>query len=148
MIVGIGSDVVNIERVARLHARFGERFLTRIFTEQEQSVLHNAEPPGSKPPGEGRRNQTVAARVAKRIAAKEAAAKALGTGFTQGVSWRDFEVSSDAAGRPALALRGMATQLMYRRMKRGERPGIHLSLSDDYPFALAFVVIEVGHAPR
>ncbi len=151
MIIGIGSDVVNIERVARLLARFGKRFVTRVLTEAEQVALVGAAATGLSPDQAekgGARHQTLAARIAKRIAAKEAAAKALGTGFTQGVRWQDFEVSNDAAGQPGLTLRGVAMQMLYRRTKRGERPRIHLSLTDDHPVALAFVVLEVGQSAR
>jgi holo-[acyl-carrier protein] synthase len=138
MISGIGNDLIDIRRVEALYQRFGERLLNKIFTEAEREQLRNT----------GSRNQTMAARLAKRIAAKEAASKALGTGFRQGISWKDFEIGRDSLGKPTITAKGMAVQYLYRKMKKCDKPAWHLSLSDDYPYAQAFVVLELLTAPR
>src|SRR5579863_8911014 len=128
VIVGIGSDLCEIERIERTLARHGERFVARCFTETEQV----------KSDGRAAR----AASYAKRFAAKEACAKALGTGMRRGVFWRDMGVVNARSGQPTLALTGGAAQRLEALMPPGFTPRIHLSLTDDHPYAQAFVVIE------
>ena len=127
-IVGFGSDLCNIERVAAVLDRHGERFTTRIFTEHE---IARAE----------RRPLTRAGTYAKRFAAKEACAKALGTGFSRGVFFRDMGVVNLPSGAPTLNLTGGAAQRLEALLRPGERAEIHLTLTDDAPFALAVVLI-------
>ncbi|MFN3288679.1 MAG: holo-ACP synthase [Sphingomonadaceae bacterium] len=127
-IVGFGSDLCNVERVAAVLDRHGERFTRRIFTERE---IARAE----------RRPLTRAGTYAKRFAAKEACAKALGTGFSRGVVFRDMGVFNLPSGAPALALTGGAAQRLHALLRPGERAEIHLTLTDDHPFALAVVLI-------
>ncbi len=128
MIVGIGSDLTDIRRIEQTLDRFGDRFVQRIFTEIEQ-----------------RRSERKAGRgasYAKRFAAKEACAKALGTGLRGGVFWRDMGVVNARSGQPTLVLTGGAAARLAAITPAGCRPAIHLSLTDDYPYAQAFVVIE------
>jgi holo-[acyl-carrier protein] synthase len=128
MILGIGSDLCDIRRVARMLERHGERFTERIFTE-----------------GERARSDRRAARVpsyARRFAAKEACSKALGTGLRQGVFWRDMEVVNLASGRPTMRLAGGALERLKAMTPEGHEAVIHVSLTDDPPMAQAFVVIE------
>lgn len=129
MIIGIGADLCNIERIGAALARHGERFERRIFTEEERATA-TARP------------NMIAAAYAKRFAAKEACAKALGTGFSKGVSASDIAVRHNAAGAPNLLLSGGAKARLAELTPRGHRAVIHLSLSDDDPWAQAFVVIE------
>ena len=128
MIVGIGSDLTDIRRIKDTLDRFGDRFMARIFTplERERS-LRKADP---------------AASFAKRFAAKEACAKALGTGLRRGVFWRDMGVINLRSGQPTLALTGGAALQLARLVPEGRTPAIHLSLTDDHPYAQAFVIIE------
>ena len=128
MIVGIGSDLSDIRRVEQTLERFGERFVTRIFTEVEQA--------------RSERKADRAASYAKRFAAKEACAKALGTGIRRGVFWRDMGVVNLRSGQPTMALTGGAALRLAELMPEGMRPAIHLSLTDDHPYAQAFVIIE------
>ena len=128
MIVGIGSDLCSIDRIARSLERFGDRFTHRLFTAGERARCD--------------RRAARAASYARRFAAKEACAKALGTGFRAGVFWRDLEVVNDAGGRPTLRLHGAAGRHLARMVPPGHRPVLHVSLTDDPPMALAFVVIE------
>jgi holo-[acyl-carrier protein] synthase len=133
MILGIGSDLVDIRRIAATLARFGERFTHRLFTE-----------------GERRRCDRRAARAegyARRFAAKEACAKALGTGFRQGVYWRDLEVINLPTGQPGMRLSGQAAAHLARLTPPGMQPAIHVSLTDDPPMAQAIVIISAV-APR
>jgi holo-[acyl-carrier protein] synthase len=128
MIVGIGSDLCDIRRIERSIERFGDRFTHRIFTE-----------------GERARSDRRAARApsyARRFAAKEACSKALGTGLSQGVFWRDMEVVNLPSGRPTLRLTGGALEHLRSMMPQGHEPVIHVTLTDDPPLAQAFVVIE------
>ena len=122
MIIAIGTDIVEIARITKSLEKFGKTFEQRIFTDSERSI---AEKKPSK-----------AAHYAKRFAAKEAAAKELGTGFSDGVSWHDIEISSHASGKPLITLYGKAKALV------GENANIHLSLSDDAGLAIAYVLIE------
>ncbi len=128
MIVGIGSDLSDIRRVEKTLARFGERFIRRVFTEVERSRSD--------------RKIDRAASYAKRFAAKEACAKALGTGLKRGVFWRDMGVVNLRSGQPTMALTGGAADRLASLIPDGMRPAIHLSLTDDHPYAQAFVIIE------
>ena len=127
MIIGIGSDVTDIRRIEKSLARFGDRFVKRIFTEVEQKR------------SEGR--ATRAASYAKRFAAKEACAKALGTGLRRGVFWRDMGVINLASGRPTLRLTGGAARQLVELTPRGCEARIDLTLTDDHPYAQAIVII-------
>ncbi len=128
MIVGIGSDLTDIRRVAAVLERFGERFSMRIFTEVERA--------------RSQRKADPAASYAKRFAAKEACAKALGTGMRRGVFWKDIGVVNARSGQPTLALSGGAAVRLAQMVPAGRRGVIHLTLTDDYPYAQAFVIIE------
>ncbi|TGD95698.1 holo-ACP synthase [Methylobacterium nonmethylotrophicum] len=128
MIVGIGSDLCDIRRIERSLERFGDRFTHRVFTE-----------------GERARSDRRAARApsyARRFAAKEACSKALGTGMSHGVFWRDMEVVNLPGGRPTLRLANGAAERLAALMPPGHRPVVHVTLTDDPPLAQAFVVIE------
>jgi holo-[acyl-carrier protein] synthase len=128
VIVGIGSDLIDIRRIKATLDRFGDRFIDRIFTplERERS-LRKADP---------------AASFAKRFAAKEACAKALGTGMRRGVFWRDMGVVNLRSGQPTLVLTGGAAAQLVRIVPTGGVAAIHLSLTDDHPYAQAFVILE------
>jgi len=128
LIIGLGSDLADIRRIEATLARFGERFTDRIFTDVERARSD--------------RKADRAASYAKRFAAKEACAKALGTGLRAGVFWRDMGVVNLRSGAPTLALTGGAAKRLAAITPRGLTPHIHLSLTDDHPYALAFVVIE------
>jgi holo-[acyl-carrier protein] synthase len=128
VILGIGSDLCDIRRIERSLERFGERFTHRIFTAGERS-----------------RSDRRAARApsyARRFAAKEACAKALGTGMSAGVFWRDMEVVNLPGGKPTLRLTGGALARLNSLVPPGHEPVLHVSLTDDPPIAQAFVVIE------
>ena len=128
MIVGIGSDLTDIRRVAASLDRFGERFTQRLFTDVERA---RSERKGDR-----------AASYAKRFAAKEACAKALGTGMRSGVFWRDMGVVNLRSGQPTMALSGGAQARLEALLPPGAKARIHLSLTDEPPYAQAFVVIE------
>jgi holo-[acyl-carrier protein] synthase len=128
MIIGIGSDLIDIRRIEKSLERYGERFVQRIYTEVEQAR------------SEGRRAR--AASYAKRFAAKEACAKALGTGIAHGVFWRDMGVVNLASGKPTMALSGGAAEQLAKLLPPGHRASIHLTITDDFPLAQAFVIIE------
>jgi len=128
LIVGIGSDLSDIRRVEKTLERFGERFTQRIFTETERA--------------RSERKNDRASSYAKRFAAKEACAKALGTGIRRGVFWRDMGVVNLRSGQPTMALTGGAAARLAELMPTGSTPFIHVSLTDDYPYAQAFVIIE------
>ncbi len=128
MILGIGSDLSDIRRVQETLDRFGDRFTARCFTETERT---RSERKGDR-----------AASYAKRFAAKEACAKALGTGMRRGVFWRDMGVVNLRSGQPTMALTGGAAERLGELTPPGHRAVIHLSLTDDHPYAQAFVVIE------
>ena len=128
MIVGIGIDLVNIDRIADVLQRHGERFLNRVYTEGEQNVaLRMKDHFGS---------------LAKRWAAKEACSKALGTGMKQGVAWRDIEITNQIGGMPTLFLKGKALQRLLAIVPPGHVPILHLTMTDDQPSAAAHVIIE------
>jgi holo-[acyl-carrier protein] synthase len=132
LIVGIGSDLCDIRRVDKTLERFGERFTNRIFTELERT--------------RSERKTDRAASYAKRFAAKEACAKALGTGLKRGVFWRDMGVINLRSGQPTMALAGGAAKRLAELIPEGMEPMIHLSLTDDHPYAQAFVIIEARPA--
>ena len=129
MIVSIGSDLCNIERIQKSLDRFGERFLKRVFTEAERAKA-------------ARRPFTAAGTLAKRFAAKEAFSKAVGTGFKRGVFMKDIGVVNLPSGAPTLALTGGAKERLDALVPPGHRAHIHLTMTDDHPFAMAVVVIE------
>jgi holo-[acyl-carrier protein] synthase len=132
MILGIGSDLCDIRRIERSLERFGERFTHRIFTEGERARSD--------------RRAARAASYARRFAAKEACAKALGTGLRAGVFWRDMEVVNLPSGQPALRLAGGALARLQAMVPAGHEAVMHVSLTDDPPLAQAFVVIEARPA--
>jgi holo-[acyl-carrier protein] synthase len=134
MIIGIGNDMIDIRRVERTIERYGARFLDRIFTPVERMK------------SDGR--STRAASYAKRFAAKEACAKALGTGFRQGVFWRDMGVVNLPSGRPTLELTGGAARALARLTPEGHEVRIDLSITDDFPTAQAIVIISAIKAAR
>ena len=127
MIIGLGSDLCDIRRIQKSLDRFGERFTQRIFTEIERS--------------RSERKQDRAASYAKRFAAKEACAKALGTGLRAGVFWRDMGVSNLASGRPTIILTGGALARLHSLVPDGMAARIDLTLTDDQPLAQAIVLI-------
>ena len=128
MIVGIGSDLCSIERIQRSLDRFGERFERRVFTDAERARA-------------AKRPHTRVGTFAKRFAAKEAFSKAVGTGFRRGVFMRDIGVVNQASGEPTLILTGGAKERLDAMIPEGHAARIHLTMTDDHPFALAFVVI-------
>ena len=128
MIVGIGSDLSDIRRIQASLDRFGERFTQRVYTEVERT---RSERKGDR-----------AASYAKRFAAKEACSKALGTGIRRGVFWRDMGVVNLPSGQPTMRLTGGAALRLAAIIPEGMEPFIHVSLTDDHPYAQAFVVIE------
>jgi len=128
VIIGLGSDLIDIRRIEKTLERHGERFISRIFTEIEQRK------------SEARAQR--AASYAKRFAAKEACAKALGTGLARGVFWRDMGVVNLPGGKPTMQLTGGAARRLQALVPEGMQPVVHLTITDDYPLAQAFVVIE------
>jgi len=142
MIIGIGSDLADIRRIEKTLERFGDRFIQRVFTEVEQAKSE-------------RRRERVAS-YAKRWAAKEACAKALGTGLRMGVAWREMGVVNLRSGQPTMVLTGGAAERLRKLVPPGQQPRIHVTITDDHPWAQAFVVIEavpldapyVHHPPR
>jgi holo-[acyl-carrier protein] synthase len=128
MIIGLGSDLTDIRRIEATLERFGERFTARIFTDVERA--------------RSERKADRAASYAKRFAAKEACAKALGTGLRAGVFWRDMGVVNARSGAPTLALTGGAAKRLAAITPAGFSPHVHLTLTDDHPYALAVVIIE------
>jgi holo-[acyl-carrier protein] synthase len=131
MILGIGSDLIDIRRVAKVIERHGERFLERVFTEAERAKAERR----------ARNEKMVVATYAKRFAAKEACSKALGTGIRQGVWWRDMGVVNLPGGRPTMRLTGGALARLTALTPAGFEPRIDLSITDDWPLAQAFVII-------
>ncbi|MDF1669628.1 MAG: holo-ACP synthase [Roseovarius sp.] len=128
MILGIGTDLANIERISATLERFGDRFRNRVFTDIEQAKAEaRADTPGT---------------YAKRWAAKEACSKALGTGLRMGISWKDMAVSNLKTGQPVMQVTGWAAQRLASMTPDGHEAIIHVTLSDDHPWAQAFVVIE------
>ena len=129
MIIGLGSDLCNIERIQRSLDRFGERFIARVFTETERTKAE-------------RRPFTRAGTYAKRFAAKEAFSKAVGTGFKRGVFMKDIGVVNLGSGQPTLALTGGAKERLDAMTPPGHAALVHLTMTDDHPFAMAVVIIE------
>jgi holo-[acyl-carrier protein] synthase len=129
MIIGLGSDLCNIERIANSLNRFGDRFIARVFTETEKAKAE-------------RRPFTRAGTYAKRFAAKEAFSKAVGTGFKRGVFMKDIGVVNLPSGQPTLALTGGAKERLDAITPPGHAATVHLTMTDDHPFAMAVVIIE------
>ena len=129
MIIGLGSDLCNIERIQNSLDRFGMRFEQRCFTDIERAKA-------------ARRPFTMAGTYAKRFAAKEAFSKAVGTGFKRGVFMRDIGVVNAPSGAPTLALTNGAAKRLAEMLPQGHEARIHLTLTDDHPWAQAFVIIE------
>ena len=130
MIIGIGTDLANIERIQGTLDRFGDRFRNRVFTDIEQARAE--------------RRRDVAGTYAKRWAAKEACSKALGTGLAMGISWKDMSVSNLRTGQPVMKLTGWAAERLAEMTPAGHAAVVHVSLTDDHPWAQAFVVIEAS----
>ncbi|WCR11412.1 holo-ACP synthase [Paracoccus stylophorae] len=128
MILGIGTDLANIDRIQNTLHRFGDRFRNRVFTPTE--LVKAA------------RRHDEAGTLAKRWAAKEACSKALGTGLRMGIAWRDMAVSNLGTGQPVMHLTGWAADRLARMTPPGHRAVVHVTLTDDHPWAQAFVVIE------
>ncbi|WP_417230369.1 holo-ACP synthase [Brevundimonas sp.] len=128
MIIGIGTDLCDIRRIQSSLDRFGDRFKQRCFTELERTRSDRKPDPAWS--------------YAKRFAAKEACAKALGTGMRSDVYWRDMGVANRPTGQPTMALTGNAARHLEQLTPAGHEARIHLTLSDEHPYALAFVVIE------
>ena len=133
MILGIGTDFVNIERIRKVLDRFGERFEERVFSDQEiQRSRRKYDSPSS---------------YAKRWAAKEACSKALGTGLRMGIAWKDMAVSNLNTGQPVMALTGWAAERLQDMTPDGHEAIVHVTLTDDHPWAQAFVIIEARALP-
>lgn len=128
MIIGIGSDLIDIRRVEKSLERFGERFTHRCFTEIERARSD--------------RRANRAESYAKRFAAKEACSKALGTGMAQGVFWKDLGVVNLPSGKPTMQVTGGAAVVLQSMLPTGHKAMVHLTITDDYPLAQAFVIIE------
>ena len=128
MILGIGSDIIDIRRIERTLARFGDRFTHRVYTKLERARAE-------------RRPHERAATFAKRFAAKEACSKALGTGLKQGVFWRDMGVANLKSGQPTMILTGGAAARLTAITPAGHTPYIHVTLTDDFPLAVSYVII-------
>ena len=133
MIVGIGSDLSDIRRIEQTLERYGERFLSRVYTDIERAKSD--------------RRRLRAASYAKRFAAKEACAKALGTGLSRGVYWRDMGVVNLPGGKPTMALTGGALKRLEKITPPGTRAQIDLTITDDYPLAQAIVIISAVPQP-
>ena len=128
MILGIGTDLANIERIQGVLDRFGDRFRNRVFTEVEQA--------------KSERRLDVAGTYAKRWAAKEACSKALGTGLRMGIAWKDMSVSNLRSGQPVMHVTGWAKERLDQMTPAGHDAVIHVTLTDDHPWAHAMVLIE------
>lgn len=136
MIIGIGSDNCNIERIERSLARFGAKFEDRVFTPAEQAKARRR--------ANGGKRNSMASTYAKRFAAKEALGKALGTGVGAGggIFWRDIEVVNLPTGQPTIQLHGNALRVLQHLTPEGHVARIHLTLTDEYPIAQAWVIVE------
>ena len=128
MIIGIGTDLANIDRIQGTLDRFGDRFRNRVFTDLEQAKAE--------------RRKDVAGTYAKRWAAKEACSKALGTGLRMGIAWKDMSVRNLRTGQPVMELTGWAAERLKELTPPGHIATVHFSLTDDHPWAQAFVVID------
>ena len=124
--IGLGSDLIDIRRIENTLSKFGDRFKKRIFTENEIKICE--------------RRKESAACYAKRFAAKEAAAKALGTGVRNGVFWRDLEVTNLPSGKPTITFHGNS-QLQLKKIAKDKEPDISLTITDEFPYAQAIVTI-------
>ncbi len=133
MILGIGTDLANIERIERTLDRFGDRFRNRVFTDTEQAKAE--------------RRRDTAGTYAKRWAAKEACSKALGTGLRMGIVWKDMAVSNLSTGQPQMHLTGWAATRLAEMTPDGHEAIVHVTLTDDHPWAQAFVIIEARRLP-
>jgi holo-[acyl-carrier protein] synthase len=138
VIIGIGSDLIDIRRVEKVIERHGERFLERVFTDAERAKAERR----------AKNHRMVVATFAKRFAAKEACSKALGTGIRQGVWWRDMGVVNLPGGRPTMNLTGGALARLQILTPAGHEARIDLSITDDWPLAQAFVIISAVLAAR
>ncbi len=134
MILGIGSDLANIDRIAATLDRYGDRFKTRVFTDHERQKAES-------------RPRAIAATYAKRWAAKEACSKALGTGLAMGISWKDMAVTNLRSGQPIMHVTGWAADRLAQMTPPDHHAIIHVTLTDDHPWAQAFVVIEARPGP-
>ena len=128
MIIGIGSDLIDIRRIEKTLERHPERFIARVFTDVERE--------------KSERRKERAASYAKRFAAKEACSKALGTGFARGVFWRDMGVVNLPGGKPTMALTGAAARRLDEMLPAGHEAFVHVTITDEFPLAQAFVIIE------
>ena len=128
MILGIGNDMIDIRRIEKSLERFGDRFRRRVFTDLELA--------------KAARRRDEAGTLAKRWAAKEACSKALGTGLAMGISWKDMGVANRRGGQPVMVLTGWAAERLAEMTPPGHDAVVHVSLTDDHPWAQAFVVIE------
>ncbi|OWU81108.1 holo-ACP synthase [Phaeobacter sp. 22II1-1F12B] len=134
MIIGIGTDLANIERISATLDRFGDRFRNRVFTDIEQAKAERrADTPGT---------------YAKRWAAKEACSKALGTGLRMGIAWKDMSVKNLRTGQPVMEVTGWAKSRLEELTPPGHEAIIHVTLTDDHPWAQAMVVIEARPLPE
>ncbi len=131
MILGIGNDLIDIRRIESTLARFGDRFIQRIYTEVEQAKAERRKGAGN----------SYAATLAKRYAAKEAASKALGTGFRAGIYWRDLGVVNLPSGKPTVVMTGGAAARLAALTPPGMRAQVDLTITDEYPMAEATVII-------
>ena len=129
MILGIGTDLANIDRIEAVLTRHGDRFRNRVFTDSEQARAEG-------------RPMAIAATYAKRWAAKEACSKALGTGLRMGIAWKEMAVSNLRTGQPVMHLTGWAADRLAAMTPPGHVATVHVTLTDDHPWAQAFVVIE------
>lgn len=128
MILGIGTDLCNIDRIAKVLDRHGDRFRKRVYTDTELALAA--------------RRMREAETLAKRWAAKEACSKALGTGLAMGIAWKDMAVRNLATGQPTMQLTGWAADRLAKMTPPGHRAHVHVTMTDDHPWAQAFVVIE------
>lgn len=149
MILGIGNDLIDIRRIASTLDRFGDRFVQRVFTQTERAkAQRRAGAPGRAIPGQDASwGGQLAATYAKRYAAKEACSKALGTGFSQGVFWRDIGVVNLETGQPTLCLTGGAQERLKALTPPGMVAHIHLTMTDEPPMAEAMVIITAEPRP-
>lgn len=138
MIIGVGSDLIDIRRIEKVLERHGERFLARIFTDTERARAERR----------AKRESNRVATYAKRFAAKEACSKALGTGIMQGVWWRDMGVVNLPGGRPTMQLTGGALKRLQALTPPGHEARIDLTITDEWPMAQAFVIISAIPAPK
>ncbi len=136
MIIGLGSDIIDIRRIERVMAKYGDRFLARIYT------------PAERAKAERRTEKIRAATYAKRYAAKEAASKALGTGFRSGVFWRDLGVVNLSSGQPTLRMTGGAAARLAAITPLGHGAHVALTMTDEFPYAQAMVIITAVPLPR